>query len=408
MDDVLNFLKEHWSTIIPWLVAAALAVTGYFRSPLRQLDTERRDALRVLQRCESLDLRASDQQRQEVDDQLREAADNIATYSGDPSFTIRTYCRLRKLDLDGAAGSLRALRRPVLLDGNVDHQRLKADGVRVCLGATRGMSRSRIKEAREGARRSAAALAFHYSLDSRANQSTAMRIFSAALTHVQTVWDIRWAALDDFFKSVLARKLDAIPPEHFNARPRPEVIMPSLQAIPLTHDKPVLQELWGNLIASEMDKRFADGVLPSFAEILKELTSDEAKILDAIKDGGDVPIVRIRQAIFTEGQKTVAEDVEKNLSHIGLKAGCEFPRQAPTYLDNLARLRLIEFLAYNTQYPDDLYTDLKADPEIEKLRLRYHQPPEKEASYVPSGLELTALGRSFIKACVMQKAPAIE
>ena len=229
-----------------------------------------------------------------------------------------------------------------------------------------------------------------------------MQTFATAVSNIETMWDAKWLVVDAFIEAVLAKKIDAIPREHINETPRPDVIVPSLNAIPLVQE-PVLQELWGSLITSEMDKRFADGVLPSFAQILKELTSDEAKILDAIKDGGDVPIVRIQQAIFTEGHKTVAEDVEKNLSHIGFKAGCQFPRHAPTYLDNLARLRLIEFLTPGTKYPDHLYIDLKADPEIEKLRLRYHQPPEKQASYIPSGLELTALGRSFIKACVTQR-----
>lgn len=405
MEDVLNFLKDHWATVIPWLGIIAVAVVGYFRGPLRQFDSERRDALRAVHSCQNLDLRASPQQRQEVDDQLRKAADTIRTYAGNPSFTIRTYCRLKKFDLEGAAASLQALRHPVFLDGNLDHQKLKADSVRACLGATKGMPSSRIKEARLAAQRSANALSAQYNLDVGGDHSAALGTFFVALRHVSALWEVRWSLLDAFFRSVLARKLDAIPSEHLNARPRSEVIMPSLNAIPLVHDNPVLQELWANLIASEMDKRTADGVLPSFGEILKELTSDEAKILDAIKDGDDVPIVRIQQAVFKEGHKTGAEDVEKNLSHIGFKAGCQFPRQAPAYLDNLARLRLIEFLAYGTKYPDHLYTDLKADPEIEKLRLQYHQPPERQASYIPSGLELTALGRSFIKACVAQKTP---
>jgi hypothetical protein len=316
MDDVLNFLTEHWERIIPWLVATGLAAISYFRSPVRQFDRDRRKALLVARRCESLDPRASAQINQEVDDQLREVADNILTYAGDPNLTIRAYCRLKRIDLEGAAASLRALSHPIFLDGNLDHQRMKADGVRACLGATKGMLRARIKEAREAARNSANALSTSFNLHVGGDETPVMRTFSVALRRVQAVWEVRWMVLEDFFKSVLKSKLDAIPPESINEHPRPEVIMPSLHAIPLAQE-PALRELWANLIASEMDTRFADGVLPSFAEILKELTSDEAKILDAIKDGGDVPIVRIQQAIVTDGHKTVAEDVEKNLSHIG-------------------------------------------------------------------------------------------
>ena len=267
----------------------------------------------------------------------------------------------------------------------------------------KGMPGSRIKEAREGARRSTAALA-HYSLDVGSNQSTAMRIFSVALSHVHTVWDVRLAVLDDFFRLVLTRKLDAIPREHLNARPRPEVIMPSLQAIPLTHDEPVLQELWGNLIASEMDERSDEGVLPPFAEILKELTPDEAKILDAIRLDETVPIVRIQQERWQGSQRLGGKDVEKNLSLIGFKAQCVYPRRAPTYLDNLARLRLIEFLAFGTSYADhSVYSEILNEPDFDRLRLKYHQPPGITAKFIFTGLELTELGRSFIKACIEPK-----
>jgi hypothetical protein len=246
------------------------------------------------------------------------------------------------------------------------------------------MPATKVKELREQAR-SCQAVPSRFQIDTSRILSPTMQTFATAVSNIETMWDAKWLVVDAFIEAVLAKKIDAIPREHINETPRPDVIVPSLNAIPLVQE-PVLQELWGSLITSEMDKRFADGVLPSFAQILKELTSDEAKILDAIKDSGDVPIVRIQQAIFTEGHKTVAEDVEKNLSHIGFKAGCQFPRHAPTYLDNLARLRLIEFLTPGTKYPDHLYI-LTSKP-IQRLRSfgsdTINLPKSKQATSPPA------------------------
>jgi hypothetical protein len=399
---LLTFLEDNWFTVFGVPVAGFLALNAIGK-PLWQFHVDRMQVLRALEKHESLGKQATLLQRQDVERELGDAANNLQAYASGAGFAINWYCAARRYHLAGAAANLRGLIQPVLLEGIADLQKHRADTVRVCLGATGAMPAKRVQELREQAR-SLQAVPARFRIDASRVLSPTMQTFGTAVSNIQTMWDARWSVVDTFIEAVLTKRIDAIPRQHINEAPRASVIVAALNAVP-NAEGPVLHELWANLIASEMDKRSANGVLPSFAEILKELSPDEARILDAIKDGGDVPIVRIQQAIFKEGHKTGAEDVEKNLSHIGVKAGCQFPTQAPMYLDNLARLRLIEFLAYGTKYPDHLYADLKADPEIEKLRLRYDQPPEKQASLIPSGLELTALGRSFIKACVAPKTP---
>jgi hypothetical protein len=61
-------------------------------------------------------------------------------------------------------------------------------------------------------------------------------------------------------------------------------------------------------------------VLPPFVEILKQLTSDEAKILRKIATGRVVPILHIQIYPTEDGQQTGGGwAVERNLSLVGRK-----------------------------------------------------------------------------------------
>jgi hypothetical protein len=213
------------------------------------------------------------------------------------------------------------------------------------------------------------------------------------------VWGVD--QLRPFFQRI-ATKLEATPPEHINSTPKANVIVPALEAVRLTESEVDLQELYANLIASAMDKRVAHGVFPSFVEILKQLTSDEAKLLRTIMSGIPVPIVHIQQEIFDDnGRRISGLDVVKNRSLIGGPAGCVYPKQVPSYLDNLARLGIIQFHAPGTSYADkSVYREVELDPENLTLRGQYEQPPRYRSKYVHTGLELTTFGRHFINACV--------
>lgn len=206
--------------------------------------------------------------------------------------------------------------------------------------------------------------------------------------------------LEQFIASQLAPKLATIEAEHL-ITPKASVAASALQAVRFTEGEGELQDMFANLLAKAMDKRAAHGVFPAFVEILKQLTSDEAKILRFIRDGREVAIVHVqKQEVDGNGKHVAGEDVEKNLSLVGRDAGCEYPQQAPTYLDNLARLRLIEFLKPNTFHHPALYAEVEADPSIVSLKRKHEDLPRHPTAYVRSGLELTAFGRAFIRVCI--------
>jgi hypothetical protein len=59
------------------------------------------------------------------------------------------------------------------------------------------------------------------------------------------------------------------------------ILQPALEAASLQED-PDMQTVWANLLANAADPRHSNPVLPSFANMLKELTSREIKFLEGL------------------------------------------------------------------------------------------------------------------------------
>jgi len=60
--------------------------------------------------------------------------------------------------------------------------------------------------------------------------------------------------------------------------PDPSIAGSIIEALKLTVEKESLRELYSNLLAKSMNIDTAQNAHPAFVEILKQLTSDEAKI----------------------------------------------------------------------------------------------------------------------------------
>ncbi len=166
---------------------------------------------------------------------------------------------------------------------------------------------------------------------------TVMRTVNAALLPLKgLVWGVD--ELQEFVRSKLAAKLKDTPPQAI-ATPKASVVGPALDSVRYTDGDEDLQELFANLIASAMDKRVAMRAHPAFVQIIKELTSDEAKILKAIGPGRPVPIVNIDRAFLNDqGDRISGDTPHESLSRFAHDVGCELPEMFPTYISNLVRL----------------------------------------------------------------------
>jgi len=63
-----------------------------------------------------------------------------------------------------------------------------------------------------------------------------------------------------------------------------------------------LQELWARLIANSTDPKFHTTIHPGYVEIIKQLTPDEAIIIDALSKAEHYPLVFTAQVIISTGE----------------------------------------------------------------------------------------------------------
>lgn len=189
------------------------------------------------------------------------------------------------------------------------------------------------------------------------------------------------------------------------------IIHPALESASFEQDQD-LQAMWANLLANAADPRQIKSVLPSFPTILKELTSRDAKFLDALYTDASAQLKR-------PGRSSHITDIRyafRNLLKIYAQAGLS--RQA-------------SLIDVSVKDSNDHKDDLKADMEEFNLTLatavrhriiaefQYAQPlelakyfqafrsPDNSHQRVPDSIQvqmqhgyaLTHLGSSFLCAC---------
>jgi len=144
----------------------------------------------------------------------------------------------------------------------------------------------------------------------------------------------------------IAKCLDTAIPAYFESRnikeekmgtPDVATAVPAIEAMRYTRDEVRTKLL--NLLGASMNIDTADLVHPAFVEIIKQMTPDEAKILNVLPDQ---PLF---EPIVDIGIEKPLEDGEfvlfSSIGVLGEEAGCEFPDKLPLYLNNLTRLGLV-------------------------------------------------------------------
>lgn len=140
------------------------------------------------------------------------------------------------------------------------------------------------------------------------------------------------------------RKIDQgkiIPPDIATA-------IPAIEAMRYTRDE--IKTMLLNLIGASMNIDTSEFVHPAFVEILRQMTPDEAKILNQL------PEVLLHEPIMDiaveKPQKAGKFTIFNSIGVIGEEANCEFPDRLPLYLTNLTRLGLVE-IPENSGLADD-------------------------------------------------------
>ena len=200
----------------------------------------------------------------------------------------------------------------------------------------------------------------------------------------------------DELNQIVIEKLKNTPPQNI-VSPSPRIAVPAIQNATLTEETPV-RELYAELLAKSMNTTTKNGVHPGFVEIIKQLCSDEAKILRYLKTHSTIPTITIRY----ENDQEEGIDIIKKFSNIGFTCGCERPFYIGQYFDNLIRLGLVNDAdAMSSLINKELYEPLKKHPYVlELLEKASNTPNYNKGKIKESYIELTDYGIAFCNSCI--------
>lgn len=160
--------------------------------------------------------------------------------------------------------------------------------------------------------------------------------------------------------------------------PKASVAGPVLQGLVYAHDEENLREMYLNLLAAAMNSETVDRAHPSYVEIIKQLTSEEANLLKIYLAENQLPIAELHLILNEAGNyQTVARHI------VGLKdkftGSPVVIDMMPAYIENWIRLGLIT-VDYSVHQADEhAYDWVEKRPEYIKRTI----PKVNEGQFQP-------------------------
>lgn len=198
----------------------------------------------------------------------------------------------------------------------------------------------------------------------------------------------------------IAAYLDVAIPEYFAKKgitedkiktPDPTIAVPVIEAMRYTSHKKELQEMFVNLLGASMNSDCVDEH-PGFIEIIKQLTTDECRMLKYLTVYKVVPMLKIRIKADEGGGE---HDIHPYFSNICYIAKCSYPNKFPEYLDNLNRLGLVNVSYDRFLTNDKLYENLRLDEHFPVITM----PKDKQVDY-KGMFRLSEYGKKFCSICI--------
>ena len=204
--------------------------------------------------------------------------------------------------------------------------------------------------------------------------------------------------IENYLIPALAERLKKVPEERV-VTPEPSVAGPAIEALRFAGHEPSLRELYANLLATSMDKKTAREAHPSFVEIIRQLTPDEARIVELLAHELSFPLISVYAQV--KNGRGRHYDLQ-HFSLLGYEAGCLHSDLVPSYLDNLCRLGLAEIPDGYEYARPDIYEPLEKHPVILELMADIEKLEDMKPIIEREFLHLTTLGKQFCDACVVE------
>jgi len=208
---------------------------------------------------------------------------------------------------------------------------------------------------------------------------------------------VSMAYFEDTFPHEMGAKIADIPDENLITPPA-SLAVPALQGLSYTFEEPDLKELYLNLLATASDSRQARLAHPAFADIVKQLSPAEAKVLPFVLV---VPtsVVRVVGELDTSGISHVLISHLFGRHDLMATGKLEEDQQEPMWVDNWRRLGLVSVRWGELQKGDLTYRYDWVQTHPEYVRLA--SLPSFTKVYFDKGqMESTEFGYVFSRAVI--------
>lgn len=195
-------------------------------------------------------------------------------------------------------------------------------------------------------------------------------------------------------------KYDNNIPTEYQVEPSSYIALKGANELNYSLDEEHLKEMFENLLVSDMDSRKKNRVLPSYIEIIKQLSPDDAKFLKLLKNKNgnfcSIELIGEHDNGITNMHfdKYIIYDYRKE----GSISKYHDKRLNPLVIDTLEKEKLIK-TKYDAHFHnrDDEYECL-----FSSAKLNFHKELEEEfhLNYNKGFVELTALGQNFVDICL--------
>jgi hypothetical protein len=196
---------------------------------------------------------------------------------------------------------------------------------------------------------------------------------------------------------LLKEKISKIPEEKI-CEPEPYIAIPAIQQLSYCENSDVLRDLYANLLASSMNLDTKWSVHPSFVDIIKQLTPDEAKILKKLPPNIMInhPLIDVKvvpKANTERGGHTFIS----NFTTVGLD-NIENKELICSYIENLERLKIIGIPPLKSLIDRSNYDKLKEN-QILKNNINTNLTTHYNIDYEYKIFNITNFGVSFVNTC---------
>jgi hypothetical protein len=160
-------------------------------------------------------------------------------------------------------------------------------------------------------------------------------------------------------------------------------------------------EILDRLLRSSLEQTPGESRRAQFAAVLRQLVSDEARILAALSDGSVFALLHVAASGVASSTPGL---VLENASNVGRAAGVALPGRVPVYVSHLRQLGLAEAGAEDATLGVE-YDILSTEPEVRVAKAEADRRGRLPGRMVRRTLRISDFGRELWEAC---RAPLVD